>query len=76
LIQRFGLEMPASRILVNSPGTHGVVGISTALTPSLTLGCGSFGGNSTTDNVTYSHLMNVKRIAYFLPERLAQFTLS
>jgi acyl-CoA reductase-like NAD-dependent aldehyde dehydrogenase len=71
LIERFGLEMPASRILVNSPGAHGVVGISTSLIPSLTLGCGTFGGTSTTDNVTFRNLVNVKRLAYFTPERFA-----
>jgi acyl-CoA reductase-like NAD-dependent aldehyde dehydrogenase/pSer/pThr/pTyr-binding forkhead associated (FHA) protein len=73
LIERFGVEMPASRILVNSPGAHGVVGIATALMPSLTLGCGTFGGNSTTDNVGYTHLLNIKHLAYFTPERAAQF---
>lgn len=66
----FGAAMKASRILVNSPGAHGVVGISTNLDPSLTLGCGTFGGTSTTDNVTFSHLRNVKRVAYYAPERL------
>lgn len=66
----FGAAMKASRILVNSPGAHGVVGISTNLEPSLTLGCGTFGGTSTTDNVTFTHLRNVKRVAYFAPERL------
>lgn len=64
-IDAFGRAMPASRILVNSPGSHGVVGLTTGLTPSLTLGCGSFGHNSTTDNVTYRHLLNIKRVAHF-----------
>jgi acetaldehyde dehydrogenase / alcohol dehydrogenase len=58
---------------VNSPGAHGVVGMATALMPSLTLGCGTFGGNSTTDNVSYTHLLNMKHLAYFTPERAAQF---
>src|SRR3954447_4315812 len=40
----FGIEMPASRIVVNSPTTHGAIGFSTALPPSMTLGCGSWGG--------------------------------
>ena len=66
LAQRFGVEMPASRILVNSPGSQGVVGITTGLEPSFTLGCGTFGGNSTTDNVTYRHLYNVKRLANYV----------
>jgi acyl-CoA reductase-like NAD-dependent aldehyde dehydrogenase len=63
LQQRFGEEIPASRILVNSPATHGCLGIGNGLVPSLTLGCGTFGGNSTTDNVTYTNLLNIKRLA-------------
>ncbi len=62
----FGAAMPTSRILVNSPGSQGVVGVTTGLVPSLTLGCGTFGGNSTTDNVTFTHLRNVKRLAQFV----------
>lgn len=62
-IARFGATMPTSRILANSPGAHGVFGVTTGLVPSLTLGCGTFGGNSTTDNVTYKNLRNVKRLA-------------
>jgi acetaldehyde dehydrogenase/alcohol dehydrogenase len=57
--------MPVSRILVNSPGVHGIIGMTSSLIPSLTLGCGTFGGNSTTDNITYSHLLNLKRMAYY-----------
>ncbi|MDF2235337.1 aldehyde dehydrogenase family protein [Albimonas sp. CAU 1670] len=68
--RRFGEAMTASRILVNSPGAHGVVGMSTGLSPSLTLGCGTFGGTSTTDNVTYTHVRNIKRIAFYSPGRL------
>lgn len=56
--------MPASRILVNSPATQGVIGLTTGLPPSLTLGCGYFGGNSTNDNVTFTHLRNVKHLAF------------
>ena len=63
LAKRFSLEMPASRILVNTPGSQGCAGICNGLTPSLTLGCGTFGGNSTTDNVTFTHLLNIKRMA-------------
>ena len=65
-ITRFGSVMPASRILVNCPGAHGVVGLASGLVPSLTLGCGSFGGNSTTDNVSYRNLINIKRLAHFI----------
>lgn len=63
LIEHFGREMPASRILANVSATLGVVGMGTGLEPTLTLGCGTFGGNSTTDNVTYRHLLNIKRLA-------------
>ena len=63
-VKRFGLAIRASRILVNAPGVQGSIGLATGLTPSLTLGCGTFGGSSTTDNVTYRHLLNVKRLAY------------
>ncbi len=63
LMRRFGQEIDASRILVNAPSSHGCIGIGTGLTPSLTLGCGTFGGTSTTDNITYTHLLNIKRLA-------------
>ncbi len=68
-VARFGNEIPVSRLLVNSPGTHGIFGLTTGLIPSLTLPCGTFGGNSTTDNITYKHLLNIKRLAYYTPER-------
>jgi len=61
--QRFAAAMPASRILVNSPGSQGVCGLTTGLTPAFTLGCGTFGGTSTTDNVSWGNLVNVKRLA-------------
>ena len=56
--------MPASRITVNTPTTHGAIGFSTALPPSMTLGCGSWGGNVTSDNVSPLHLMDIKRVAF------------
>ncbi len=61
---RLGAEMPASRITVNTPTTHGAIGFSTALPPSMTLGCGSWGGNVTSDNVSPLHLMDIKRVAF------------
>lgn len=64
IIQAFGLEKPASRILVNTPAAQGAIGLTTDLAPSLTLGCGTLGGNITGDNVTPMHLLNVKRVAY------------
>jgi acetaldehyde dehydrogenase (acetylating) len=61
---RFGAAMPASRVTVNTPTTHGAIGFSTALPPSMTLGCGSWGGNVTSDNVSPLHLMDIKRVAF------------
>jgi acetaldehyde dehydrogenase (acetylating) len=61
---RYGSEMPASRVCVNTPTTHGAIGFSTALPPSMTLGCGSWGGNVTSDNVSPLHLMDIKRVAF------------
>jgi acetaldehyde dehydrogenase (acetylating) len=61
---QFGAEMTASRITVNTPTTHGAIGFSTSLPPSMTLGCGSWGGNVTSDNVGPLHLMDIKRVAF------------
>ncbi|MCA1613791.1 MAG: hypothetical protein LC800_06495 [Acidobacteria bacterium] len=60
----YGREMPASRVVVNTPTTHGAIGFSTALPPSMTLGCGSWGGNVTSDNISPLHLMDIKRVAF------------
>ena len=60
----YGIEMPASRVCANTPTTHGAIGFSTALPPSMTLGCGSWGGNVTSDNVSPLHLMDIKRVAF------------
>src|SRR5262245_30952675 len=64
VILEFGLHKPAYRIVVNSPTTHGSVGLSTGLDPAMTLGCGGFGGNITSDNISPKHLLNIKRLAY------------
>jgi acetaldehyde dehydrogenase (acetylating) len=64
VILEFGLKKPAFRIVVNSPTTHGSIGLSTGLDPSMTLGCGGFGGNITSDNISPRHLLNIKRVAY------------
>jgi acetaldehyde dehydrogenase (acetylating) len=64
VILEFGLHKPAFRIVVNSPTTHGSVGLSTGLDPAMTLGCGGFGGNITSDNISPRHLLNIKRVAY------------
>ncbi len=61
---RYGKQMPASRVVINTPTTHGAIGLSTDLPPSMTLGCGSWGGNVTSDNVSPLHLMDIKRVAF------------
>ena len=66
VILEFGLHKPAYRICVNTPTTHGSIGLTTGLDPAMTLGCGGFGGNITSDNISPRHLINVKRVAYEL----------
>jgi acetaldehyde dehydrogenase (acetylating) len=64
IIRAFALQKPAFRIVANTTATHGAVGFSTGLSPAMTLGCGAYGGNITSDNITPMHLINVKRLAY------------
>src|SRR5574340_1043716 len=64
VIMAFGLEKPVFRIVVNTMGTLGAIGLTTGVAPSLTLGSGGVGGAITGDNITVTHLMNVKRLAY------------
>ena len=66
IILEFGLKKPAFRVVVNTPTTHGSIGLTTGLDPSMTLGCGGYGGNITSDNITPMHLLNIKRLAYGL----------
>ncbi len=60
----YGQQMPAARVVINTPTTHGAIGFSTDLPPSMTLGCGSWGGNVTSDNISPIHLMDIKRVAF------------
>jgi len=64
IIREFGLQKPVFRIVVNSQSALGAVGYTTGLFPSMTLGCGSIGGNITSDNISPLHLINIKRLAY------------
>ncbi|MFD2328482.1 bifunctional acetaldehyde-CoA/alcohol dehydrogenase [Cohnella sp. GCM10020058] len=65
VIAAFSARLQTGRIIVNAPSTHGAIGdIYNTNLPSLTLGCGSYGHNSTTSNVTAVNLINVKRVAY------------
>jgi acetaldehyde dehydrogenase (acetylating) len=68
IIEAFGLEKPASRIVVNTGTTFGGIGATTGIMPSMTLGCGSFGNNITSDNIGPQHLMNIKRVAFGIRE--------
>ncbi len=64
-IREFGHVMLASRVLINTPSSHGAIGdlYNFALNPSLTLGCGSWGGNYVSENVGPMNLLNIKAIA-------------
>ena len=64
IIYAFGLEKPVFRIGVNTMGTLGMIGLTTGITPSLTLGSGGVGGAITGDNIEVHHLFNVKRLAF------------
>jgi acetaldehyde dehydrogenase (acetylating) len=64
IILQFGLKKPAYRIVVNTPTTHGSIGLTTGLDPAMTLGCGGYGGNITSDNISPRHLLNIKRLSY------------
>ncbi|MGG3956873.1 bifunctional acetaldehyde-CoA/alcohol dehydrogenase [Bhargavaea massiliensis] len=64
VILEFGKRMKAGRIISNAPSSQGAIGdIYNAYIPSLTLGCGTFGGNSVSTNVGATHLINIKKLA-------------
>lgn len=65
MVMKFAAK-PSSRILVNTGSTQGATGASTGLIPSFTLGCGTWGGSSVSENVSPMHLINIKRVAYGL----------
>jgi acetaldehyde dehydrogenase/alcohol dehydrogenase len=64
-LEKFAARMKTCRILVNTPSSHGGIGdlYNFKLAPSLTLGCGSWGGNSVSENVGVKHLLNIKTVA-------------
>jgi len=63
ILEEFALKVPAGRVIWNQPSMHGVVGLTSGMVPSFTLGCGARGGNSTTEGVTFKNLINIKRVA-------------
>jgi acetaldehyde dehydrogenase (acetylating) len=68
IVEAFTIDKPVSRVIVNSGTTFGGIGATVAIQPSLTLGCGSFGNNITSDNIGPQHLLNIKRVAYGIRE--------
>jgi acetaldehyde dehydrogenase (acetylating) len=67
VIREFALRKPVYRIIANSQTSMGATGYTTGLAPSMSLGCGAYAGNITSDNITPLHLINIKRLAYELP---------
>ncbi len=67
-VMRLAERLPASRIMINAPTSQGSVGFATNLIPALTLGCGTFGNNISTNNISARDLINVKRVAWVVPE--------
>lgn len=68
VIREFALKKPVNRILVNTPGSLGGVGVTTKLAPALTLGCGAVGKSATSDNVSPMNLINIRRVAFGVKE--------
>jgi len=63
-IREYAARMPAFRVVANTPTPKGSTGLTTNVFPAMTLGCGAVAGNSTSDNVSPMHLLNIKRLAY------------
>ncbi|MDC3078678.1 aldehyde dehydrogenase family protein [SAR86 cluster bacterium] len=69
-IQKAGVELPISRLVVNQPSSTSAGGsLTNGFAPTTTLGCGSWGGNSISENLDYKHLMNVSRIGKVIPDK-------
>ncbi len=64
VIEKFALQIPVSRFLVNTPGALGGIGSTTGLFPALTLGCGAVGGSSSSNNISPLDLINIRRVAW------------
>lgn len=64
VIWTFVYEKPTHRVLINAPSAQGAVGFGSGLVPSLTLGCGAFGGNITSDNISAHNLVLTKHVGY------------
>ena len=72
VIERFALQIPVSRFLVNTPSSLGGIGSTTGLFPALTLGCGAVGGSSSSNNIGPLDLVNLRRVAWGEAQAKAQ----
>ncbi|XJS10939.1 acetaldehyde dehydrogenase (acetylating) [Aerococcaceae bacterium WGS1372] len=68
IIKEFSLHAPVSRLLINTSATLGGIGATTNIFPALTLGCGSIGGSSTSDNIGPANLIDIRRAAWGVRE--------
>ena len=73
IVREFAAK-PASRILINTGGSMGGTGLSTGLAPAFTLGCGTMGGSSVSENVTPMHLINKKTVCYGIKDVTTMLT--
>ena len=64
VVEKFALQVPVSRFLVNAPAALGGIGAVTGLFPALTLGCGAVGGSSSSNNISPMDLINIRRVAW------------
>src|SRR4029453_7105945 len=71
VIRAFAAREPVYRVIVNTQTSMGATGYTTGLAPSMSLGCGAFAGNITSDNITPLHLINIKRLAYERPRSMS-----
>ena len=69
VIEKFALQIPVSRFLVNTPAALGGIGSTTGLFPALTLGCGAVGGSSSSNNISPLDLINIRRVAWDKEEK-------
>ena len=75
-VQKFALQIPVSRFLVNTPAALGGIGATTALFPALTLGCGAVGGSSSSNNISPMDLINIRRVAWDKEKVVSQTKIS
>ena len=70
VVRKFALQIPVSRFLVNTPAALGGIGATTELFPALTLGCGAVGGSSSSNNISPMDLINIRRVAWDIGEKV------